>query len=105
MWNISAIWVAILEKMQDTHVELIPEFPWQKHQTKILSASQSDLYLMKEISKFFAWSIALYGAKTRTLRKVDQKCHESFEKWYWRRVENNSVRELFYRVREKKSYI
>jgi hypothetical protein len=29
----------------------------------------------------------LYGAETWTLRKMDQKYLESFEMWYWRRME------------------
>jgi hypothetical protein len=31
--------------------------------------------------------MALHGAETRTLQKVDQKYLESFEKWCWRRME------------------
>jgi hypothetical protein len=54
-------------------------------------AGKSDLNLMKEISKCYIWSIALYGAKPRTLRKVDQNYHESFEMWCWRRMGNISV--------------
>jgi hypothetical protein len=34
----------------------------------------------------YIWSIALYGAETLTLRKVDQKYLESFEMWCWRRM-------------------
>jgi hypothetical protein len=34
----------------------------------------------------YIWSIALYGAKTWTLREVDQKYLQSFEMWYWRRM-------------------
>jgi len=30
--------------------------------------------------------MALHGAETRTLWKVDQKYLESFEKWCWRRM-------------------
>jgi len=47
---------------------------------------------MKEITKFYIWSIALYGTKPRTLQKVDQKYLESFEMWCWRRMENVSVK-------------
>ena len=36
------------------------------------------------------WSIALYGAETGTLRAVDYKQLESFEMWYWRRIEKIS---------------
>jgi hypothetical protein len=34
--------------------------------------------------------LALYGAETWTLRTVDQKNLESFEMWYWRRMEKIS---------------
>jgi len=39
-----------------------------------------DLKLRKELVKFYIWSIVLYGAETWTLRSVDQKRLESFEK-------------------------
>ena len=38
-----------------------------------------DLNLRKKLVKCFIWSIALYGAETWTLRKVDQKYMENFE--------------------------
>jgi len=31
MWNISNIWVAGQQKMQDLHDKLNPGLPWQKH--------------------------------------------------------------------------
>ena len=40
--------------------------------------------------KCYIWSIALYGAQTWTLRKVDQKDLESFELLGWRRMEKIS---------------
>jgi hypothetical protein len=40
--------------------------------------------------KRYIWSIALYGAETWTLWKVDQKYLESFEMWCWRRMEKMS---------------
>jgi hypothetical protein len=33
------------------------------------------------------WSMALYGAETWRVRKVDQKELKTFEMWYWRRME------------------
>jgi squalene cyclase len=39
----------------------------------------------KKLVKCYIWNIALYGAETWTLRKVDQKYMESFEMWCWRR--------------------
>jgi hypothetical protein len=46
---------------------------------KTLFASKLDLNFGKKLLKFYIWSIALYGAETWTLRKVDQKCLESSE--------------------------
>jgi hypothetical protein len=57
------------------------------------------------------WSIALYGAETWTLRKLDQKCLESFEMWCWRRMEkiswthrvNNEA--VLHRVQEERNIL
>jgi hypothetical protein len=49
-----------------------------------------DLELRKKLVKCYIWSVALYGAETGTLRAVDQKHLESFEMWYWRRMEKIS---------------
>jgi hypothetical protein len=40
--------------------------------------------------KCYILSIALYGAETWTLRKVDQKYLEHFEMWCWRSMEKIS---------------
>ena len=48
--------------------------------------SKFDFSLRKKLVKCYIWSIALYCAKTWTLRKVDQKYLESFEMWCWRRL-------------------
>jgi hypothetical protein len=40
---------------------------------KTLCTSKLDLNLRKKLLKCYIWSIALYGAETWTLRKVDQK--------------------------------
>jgi hypothetical protein len=50
---------------------------------KTLFTSKLDLNLRKKLVKCYIWSIALYGAETWTLRKVDQKYLESFEMWCW----------------------
>jgi hypothetical protein len=52
----------------------------------------------------YTWSIALYGAETWTLHKVDQQYLDSAEMWYWRGKERiswtNSVRnEVLHRVK------
>jgi hypothetical protein len=64
-------------------------------------------------SKFYdnwIWSIALYGAETWTLRKVDQKYLESFEMWCWRRMKiswTDRVRneEVLHRVKEERNIL
>jgi hypothetical protein len=56
---------------------------------KTLFASKLDLEIRKKLVKYI-WSIALYGAETWTLRKLDQKHLESFEMWCWKRMEKIS---------------
>jgi len=60
--------------------------------------STLDLELGKKLVKCYIWSIALYGAETWTLRAIDQKHLESFEMWFWRRMEKIS---WTYRVRNE----
>ena len=43
--------------------------------------------LRKRLVKCFVWRVALYGAKTWTLRRKEQKQLEAVEKWIWRRLE------------------
>jgi hypothetical protein len=43
--------------------------------------------LRKKPVKCYIWSIALCGAETWILRKVDQKYLESFGMWCWRMTE------------------
>jgi hypothetical protein len=60
------------------------------NKNKNLVTSKLDLNLRKKLVKCYIWSIALYGAETWVLRKVDQKYLESFEMWSWRRMEKIS---------------
>jgi hypothetical protein len=53
---------------------------------KTIFTSKLDLNLRKKLVNCYIWSIALYGAETWTLRKVEQKYLESFEMWCWRRM-------------------
>jgi hypothetical protein len=46
---------------------------------KTIFTSKLDLNLRKKLVKCYIWSIAVYGAETWTLGKVDQKYLESFE--------------------------
>jgi len=52
-----------------------------------LLTSKLDFSLRKKLVKCYIWSIALNGAVTWTLRKVDQKYIESFKVWCRRRME------------------
>ena len=52
---------------------------------KTLFTSKLDLNLRKKVIKCYTWRIALCGAETWTLQKVDQKYLGSFEMWCWRR--------------------
>jgi hypothetical protein len=63
------------------------------------------------MSEVYIWSIALYGAETWTLRKLDQKYLESYEMWRWRRMEkiswtdrvNNEA--VLHRVKEERNIL
>jgi hypothetical protein len=60
-------------------MKLNPGLPWQKqHSTRRLFTSKLDTISRKEVVKCCIWSIALYGAETWRLLKVDKKCMESF---------------------------
>jgi len=50
---------------------------------KTLFTSKLDFNLRKDPVKCYILGIALYGAGTWTLRKVDEKCLESVEMWCW----------------------
>jgi hypothetical protein len=78
---------------------------------KTLFTSKLDLNLRKTLVKCYIWSIALYGAETWTLWKVDQTILESFEMWCWRRMRKISwtdrVRneEILHRVKEERNIL
>jgi hypothetical protein len=57
---------------------------------KTLFTSKLDVNLRKKLVKCYISNIALCGAETWTLRKVDHKYLESFEMWCWRRMEKIS---------------
>jgi hypothetical protein len=54
---------------------------------KILFTSRLDINLKKTLVDCYVWSIAFYGAETKTLWKVDQKYLGNCEMWCWRRME------------------
>jgi len=70
-----------------------------------------DLKLRKKLIKCYIRSMALYGAKTWTIRAGDQKHLESFEMWCWRRMDKISwtdhVRneEVLFRVNEQRNIL
>jgi hypothetical protein len=78
---------------------------------KNLFTSKLDLNLKMKLVKCYIWSIALCGAKTWILRKVDQKYVESFEIWCWRRIEKISCadrvrnEEVLHIVKEERNIV
>jgi hypothetical protein len=77
---------------------------------KALFTSNMDLELRKKLVYDSMWSTGVYVAETWTLRAVDQKHLESFEMWFWRRMEKISwtdhVRnEVLLRVKEKSNIL
>jgi hypothetical protein len=69
-----------------------------------------ELNLRKELAESYIWNIALYGAETWTLRKVDQKYLDSFEMWCWRRMEISCIdrvknEEVLGRVKEDRNIL
>jgi hypothetical protein len=78
---------------------------------KTLFTNKLDLELRKKLVKCYIWSIALYGAETWTPRKLDQKYLESFEMWFWRRMEKISWTDhvnyeaVLQRVKEERNII
>jgi hypothetical protein len=43
--------------------------------------------MRKKLEKCYIQSIAVYGAATWTLQKLDHKYLDSFEMWCWRKME------------------
>jgi hypothetical protein len=69
------------------------------------------LELGKKLVKCYIWSVALYGAEIGKVWGVDRKQLESFEMWWWRRMEKISwtdlVRggEVLLRVKEQRNIL
>jgi hypothetical protein len=76
-----------------------------------LFISKLELDLRKTLVKCYIWSIALYGAQTWYLRKLDQKYLESFEMRCCRRMEKISwtdrvnTEEILHRVKEERNIL
>jgi hypothetical protein len=77
----------------------------------VLASFHKCTVLLKSYYYYYNWSIALYGAETWTLRKVDQKYLESFEMWCWRRMEKISWtdrvinEDVLHRVKEERNIV
>jgi hypothetical protein len=113
MWNISTVWVARQQTMQELHVKLNPGLPWQKQHSEgqRLFSSKLELNLKQKLVKCYILSVAFCGAETWTLRKLDQSYGVSFEMWCWRSVEKISwtdcVRneEVLHRVKQERNIL
>jgi len=68
-------------------------------------------HLKKKSAKCCVWSLALFGAETCALRKVDQKYLESYGMWCRRRKEKTGWthcmknEEVLHRVKEKRNIL
>jgi hypothetical protein len=78
---------------------------------RALFTGKMDFELKKIPVKCYIWCVALYGAETGTFGAVDHKQLESFEMWFWRRMEKMSwtdhVRneEVLLRVNEQRNIL
>jgi hypothetical protein len=92
LWNILTILIAIYQKLQDIHVKLNPGLSWRKKLSKRRKFFTHKVYLnsTKKFLKCYIWSIAVHGAVSWTLRKVEHKYRVNFKMWYWRRMEKTS---------------
>jgi hypothetical protein len=48
--------------------------------------SKLDVNLREKLVKCYIWSVALCGAESWRVWKVDQKCLKRFEMWRWRSI-------------------
>jgi hypothetical protein len=68
--------------MQNIHGKLNAGLPRKKPRSarrRRLFTTKLELHLKNKLLKCYIWSVALYGAETWTLRKLDQIYLESFE--------------------------
>jgi hypothetical protein len=112
--NLEGQWNNIKKCLVDTmrdcvgKVEKRARKPWI---TQEMIIKMDERRKWKSVNKEEGWSIALCGAETWTLRKLDQKYLESFEMSSWRRMEkiswtdrvNNEA--VLYRVKEKRNIL
>jgi len=74
------------------HVKVYLVYNWRMWNIsrRRLFTGKVDINLRKKLVKCYIWSIALYGAETWTLSRVDLKYLASSELWCWRRMEKIS---------------
>jgi hypothetical protein len=66
--------------LQDVYVKLNPGLPWQSSiQQEDSFSQQIGLISKEETRKCYIWNIALFGAETWTLQKVNHKHLGSLE--------------------------
>jgi hypothetical protein len=78
-------------------MKLNPGLPLPKQPStgrRLFLTRKMNLNFRNKLVKSYVWSRAMYGAETWTLRKVYQKYLESFEIWWWRRLEKISCADL-----------
>jgi hypothetical protein len=96
-WNISTSSVALQNMMQKSRIATAKAAFNKK---KAVFTSRLDLNVRNKPVTCYICSVALCGAETWTLRKVDQKYLESSEMWCWGRMEKiswtDSVRNVKY---------
>jgi len=95
--------------MHNLQAKLNPGLPRHMQNEKKNRSSfhqQIDLNLGKKVIERYAWLIALCGAESWTLWKVDEKYLKSFEMWCWKRLEDISwtdrVNNKYYEVSRRK---
>ena len=81
------------------------------NEKKTFFTSKLDINLRKKLVKCYIWNMALYGAETWTLQSADHKYLESFEMWYWWKMEKVSWtdhvinEEVLLRVNEQRNIL
>jgi hypothetical protein len=109
MWNISTIFGSMIPDVVRHKCEIKSRIAMEKvafNKKKARCTSKLDVDLRNKPVKCYIWSIALCGAETGTVRKVDLKYMESSEMWCCRRIENiswtgHARNEVLRRVKEE----
>ena len=81
MGNISTIWLKNSARCTCGIKSRIAMAKTAFNRKNTLFTSKLELNLRNKLVKCYIWSVALYGAETWTLQRVDQKYKDSFEMW------------------------